>query len=313
MKEHLVLILIFLLVVPLWTISWIWDDLLLQEQEAIQCQYERALLDKEVSPSVVIDYSQADLSSPDYQKYIALTALCFSFFIFGGYFFLEYMQTMGETARKVSFVNQVSHELKTPLTNLQLYIQLLKKSCNDDDDAMEKLHVLEQESLRLSRLVTNVLSYANGSRMEPNITEQNLDEIIIQVTEGFKPSFEQKNMSMQLECEAGVCSFDKGIVEQILINLIGNVEKYGGEDAVMKIKAWREDNIHIRVEDNGPGIPDLLKDAVMKPFVRGSSATNEGVSGIGIGLPLSVNLAKAHGGELKLVEVSEGACFEVVL
>ncbi|MGB4057756.1 MAG: HAMP domain-containing sensor histidine kinase, partial [Alphaproteobacteria bacterium] len=164
------------------------------------------------------------------------------------------------------------------------------------------------------RLVDNLLMFSSGQRLELNRQEHDVDLLVAQVVENFHQRFKEKNIRIELDCAAGKQQVDRGILEQILVNLIGNVEKYAASGGFVNIKAWIEQGrIHIRVKDGGPGIPAHMRADIFKPFFRGRNHLTEGVSGIGIGLPLAVNLAKLHGGELRLVDSQNGACFEVIL
>jgi signal transduction histidine kinase len=103
-------------------------------------------------------------------------------------------------------------------------------------------------------------------------------------------------------------------VEQILGNLFSNVEKYGASGGWMQVTSRQEGpTTTITVTDRGPGIPRGQEERVFAPFQRLSNRLSDGVTGTGIGLTIARELARRHGGELKVVPVENGACLELQL
>ena len=313
MKKHLLAVLIFIIVVPIWTIGWVWADMMKNEFAKIQCTYEKTLIEQQIEKPITLEYAASDLPLPDYQKHLGLIALSISFFVFGGYFFWEYLRVQGETSRKVSFVNQVSHELKTPLTNIRMYAEMLA----DDDDITQNTHsrinVIQTEVRRLDRIVDNLLAFSRGTQLSVNRQTQNVDDLVRMIAETFKPAFESENIKLELDCQAGEAKIDREILEQILVNLLGNVQKYAPNSTACVKTENRNGKVVLTVSDSGAGIPRHMRKIIFEPFQRGVSDTEDSASGIGIGLPLAANLAKAHGGSLRLLDTGKGTSFEVTL
>jgi signal transduction histidine kinase len=234
------------------------------------------------------------------------------------YFYRESARGMREAAQRVSFVNQVSHELKTPLTNLRLYAELLASRLPaGDGTSHEYVEVLVSESRRLSRLIGNVLTFAKEQRngidlhMRPGV----IDDAVSCVLDHFRPSLESAGVAVEFYAGAGqrVC-FDSDALDQILGNLFGNVEKYavgGGRMNVVTRHVGGE--TWITVADSGPGIPQDQRERVFAPFVRLSDRPSDGVAGTGIGLGIARGLARLHGGDLTLEASERGAVFKAVL
>lgn len=312
MKKHLIFVLIFLIIAPILTVSWLWRDMIKSEQAIIQCQYEKALLAQEVPTPLLIEYNKSDLQEPNYTKHLRVTLLSLSFFVLGGYFFREYLLHYGKSEEQVSFVNQVSHELKTPLTNIKLYADMLREQDHDDPSILQKLDVISQEAKRLEQLVNNVLLFGQGKALTLNKQEHDIDQIIEKTAKSFIPRFKEQGMEIELNCNAGKAYVDRNLLEQVLVNLLSNAAKYATDSKKVDIIASKNnDRITIVVKDYGCGIPDHLKDKVLEPFMRDHENTQ--ASGLGIGLPLCANLLKVHGGELKLLETNTGTAFEVIL
>ncbi len=245
-------------------------------------------------------------------------ALALVFVGFGIFLYRENSRELRESARRVSFVNQVSHELKTPLTNIRLYAELLDRRIDEDDSqARGYAGIIVSESRRLSRLIGNVLSL--GRQREKRLTLHRragcIDSVIEGVLEQFRPALRTSGIAVLTDLQAiGNVSLDADLLEQVLGNLISNVEKYAASGEQLAIASRQRDGVTtLTVEDRGPGIPDSEKARVFEPFYRINTSLVEGVSGTGIGLSIARDLARLHGGDLKLMPSEMGAKFELTL
>jgi signal transduction histidine kinase len=234
------------------------------------------------------------------------------------YFYLENTRELRVASHRVSFVNQVSHELKTPLTNIRMYADLLEGQLPEDlPGAHKHLKVITDESRRLSRLIQNVLTFGRSQRQELQLhkTSRTPDVIVLAVLENFRPALETRDFEIHLDLQAGEpMEFDADILEQILGNLISNVEKYGVKGKYVGIATKQTGgSLEIHVTDKGPGIPPAHREEVFRPFHRLSSDLSEGVSGTGIGLPIARDLSRLHGGDLTILDAKEGTTFLLTL
>lgn len=222
--------------------------------------------------------------------------------------------------QQVSFTNQVSHELKTPLTNIKLYAELLNENIkqgsdlNNEENA-EFTNVITSETERLNRLINNVLNFAKNkkNKLELNATSGVIDELINKIISLFDPLFAIKNVKIYFDGNAhNTVKFDHDIIEQILNNLLSNVEKYGYQGGRLEIFSSQNKNLNtIHVRDFGPGIPKNAQKKIFNDFYRASSKLSDGVTGTGIGLSIAKQLAKLHGGDLILLSTDVGACFQL--
>ncbi|MCP4042467.1 MAG: HAMP domain-containing histidine kinase [Gammaproteobacteria bacterium] len=231
----------------------------------------------------------------------------------GVIFYRELSRTMREAAQRVNFVNQVSHELKTPLTNIRMYAELMEPDLEPESREERHLAVIVAESQRLARLIGNILSFARGQRqtlrLHP-VTAQ-LDDCLLEVLEQFRPGLERKGLAVRITTNAAEpFAFDRDAVAQIIGNLFSNVEKYAATGKVLDISTRQtDDSVEMAVQDSGPGIPHNLRQRVFRPFYRVRNDLTEGVSGTGIGLSIARDLARLHCGDLILRESGLGACF----
>ncbi|MCM8536329.1 MAG: HAMP domain-containing histidine kinase [Lentisphaeraceae bacterium] len=204
------------------------------------------------------------------------------------------------------------------MTNIRLYSELLRKRLDPEDTKAEnQLGVVVSESQRLSRLITNVLSFAqqDKNKLKLNMTKIHIDKTVDHVLDHFKPLLATKEISFEVESSAPLPILaDVDAIGQILGNLLSNVEKYVQEKGHVSIVSSQDSEWTIvLVSDNGPGIPNSQHKKIFDAFHRLSNKLSDGISGTGIGLSISRDLARMHGGDLTIVESTEGASFKLVL
>ncbi|MBV1789047.1 HAMP domain-containing histidine kinase [Marinobacterium sp. D7] len=221
--------------------------------------------------------------------------------------------------QRVNFVNQVSHELKTPLTNVRLYAEMLQQRLDDDaDPAVSRyLGVITDESQRLSRLIDNVLSFSRMQRKQLKLAPERLepDQQIERILHTFAPLLRQRGIEPVFAPGIGQSlNYDPATLEQILNNLLSNCEKYAPDSGELRLHSWLDGTaLCVELRDNGPGIDPADRQRIFEPFYRSSSRLTDGVAGTGIGLGLARDLARAHGGDLRLEPGEGGAAFTIRL
>lgn len=236
----------------------------------------------------------------------------------GAWLYRESARESREAAERMDFVGRVSHELKTPLTNIRMYAELLEKRLDEDDaKSRDHLRIVVNESRRLGRLVTNVLTFARREKKEsaPQMVPGRIDEAVAALMETFRPVLDEKGIAVEtrLGCDEERF-FDHDALDQILGNLVGNVEKYAATGRFLAIATRAEgDRAMITVEDRGPGIPAAMRERVFEPFVRLSDRLTDAATGTGIGLTIARDLARAHGGDLVIEPCETGARFVVTI
>jgi signal transduction histidine kinase len=258
----------------------------------------------------------------------AATALCG----LGVWLYRDYSRDMRNAAQQVSFVNQVSHELKTPLTNIRMYAELLESELADrpqHDRSRQRLAVITGEAQRLSRLIGNVLTFAMQERgtLNPQSREVAIQKLINQIVDRFRPTLESHGITPCVKFD--LCSgsktpdpgtalkdqvmIDPDFLEQILGNLINNVERYAADGGELTVSTTRQSEmIILDVIDAGPGISASRIEDVFRPFTRLSNAIDQ-PAGTGIGLSIARDLARRHGGDLQLIPSTNGCHFRLTL
>ena len=220
----------------------------------------------------------------------------------------ESTRAMREALQRVTFVNQVSHELKTPLTNIRLYAEMLEDELelSADEPPARHLRVVIGESQRLSRLIGNILTFARSQRGAKLVhpAPAVLDDVVRDVLLGFAPAFAAKGIDVETVLNAPETrEIDADAVLQIVGNLLGNVEKYAAAGRFVRVETSAVDaTLRIVVEDRGPGIPTSARERIFQPFERLDDRLTEGATGTGIGLTIARELARQHGGDVVLCE-----------
>lgn len=242
------------------------------------------------------------------------------------YLYREHQRELRTAQQRVNFVNQVSHELKTPLTNIRMYAELLEAEvadgfadapAHDGAKAQQYIGVITTESQRLSRLIANVLSLGQSQKSQLRLARQAacVDDVVARCVAAFQPALDAKGIAVQVDAHAGAqVLLAPEAVEQILNNLVSNVEKYAAAGGAIHISSRQDKDIStVEVRDFGPGIAPQDHKRIFEPFYRVSSRLTDGVSGTGIGLGIARELARLHGGDLVVRDVDTGACFRLTL
>ncbi|MBL8007111.1 MAG: hypothetical protein JNJ56_06235 [Ignavibacteria bacterium] len=208
------------------------------------------------------------------------------------------------------YVSSVSHDLKTPLTSIKMFTEILKEQRNKADaKAEEYLNIIEGESDRLSRLINNVLNYAkieNGIK-EYSFSKINLNECLEDVLRIMEYQLAIDKFKVEKSFAGNICIYaDKDAVKEILINLISNSVKYSPGKKTLRVSSGTDRNYaFVKIEDEGIGIrPDEI-DKIFKPFMRSRNSHVRHTGGAGIGLSIVKNIMDAHNGRIE-VESSPG-------
>jgi len=218
-------------------------------------------------------------------------------------------------AQRVSFVNRVSHELRAPLTNILLNVDLAAETLEDTPrEAGQRLALVQEEARRLSRLITNVLTFSRSEQGALRVAARACvpANVIAAVVAQFEPGFARRSIIVRRTDDASAaCTVDADALAQILGNLLSNVEKYVPGGVVEIASVLADGVLTIRVSDSGPGIPAESSERIFHPFERLESRINEGGTGTGLGLAIARDLASRMGGSLRLLPSTRGAAFEL--
>jgi signal transduction histidine kinase len=225
--------------------------------------------------------------------------------------------------QKTDFVSNVSHELKTPLTSIRMFSELLAEGrVNDPVKQRSYLSIITAETARLSRLINNVLDFARIERGEKKYHFQtcDLNNLLRDTAETYRPHLEANGF--QFDCELPdsplIVNGDRDALAQVIVNLLSNAEKYSNSRKEISVRLEQQTNplphVELKVLDRGLGVPHGSEEKIFEQFYRAHDLLSSGIQGSGLGLTLARQIARAHGGEV-VYEPREGggSCFTLRL
>lgn len=221
--------------------------------------------------------------------------------------------------QKQQFLRHVSHELKTPLTAIREATELLHDGIGGALTAQqaEITNILRDNSLRLQKMIENLLNYTKLESIQPklNLHQLNLPEIIGKVIHAHALSIRNKQLTIETNFNLDeLVAADEEKLTIIMDNLISNAVKYTPNLGKIKVSAGQEKKwLIIEVQDSGPGLAKDDQDKLFDPFYRGEAVHKSLINGSGLGLTIAKDLAEAHGGSVKLATSAQGAHFVVRL
>jgi two-component system, OmpR family, phosphate regulon sensor histidine kinase PhoR len=226
-------------------------------------------------------------------------------------------------ALKSDFVANVSHELKTPLSLVRMFGEmLLSDRVPSDEKRRQYLSIIVSESERLTALIENVLDFAKVERGKAayEFAPGQVGEVVARAVEVYRYRAEREGMEVGLRVEAGLpaASIDARAIELAVINLLDNALKYAKEGGRVEVEVKAAGHsVEVRVADRGPGIEPDEQGRIFERFVRGRHAAETRARGSGIGLALVKHIAESHGGAVRvtspLTDDGRGSAFDIVI
>jgi signal transduction histidine kinase len=210
---------------------------------------------------------------------------------------------------RAAFVANVSHELRTPLTQVRLVLDTLRLGRGGDEASRDRaLGVANREVLRLQHLVEGVLRFARGPRHDEPLVRGDVAQEVRSVVSEFEPLAAPRGVSVTVTSGAPCdVTLRRDAVRHVLLNLLDNAVKYGGENAVVTVDVQPTPNggVRLSVADRGPGVPEAERERIWRPFERGGAARRRAAGGSGIGLAVVREIAAEHRGRA-WVETADG-------
>jgi signal transduction histidine kinase len=205
---------------------------------------------------------------------------------------------------KSFFVSGVSHELKTPLTAIRMFAEMLRNR-TEGTKAQEYLDIIEGESARLSRLIDTILDFAQVERgiKEYRRHPAELNSIIRNVVSVMRYEFEKEGFIVEsrIASKELLFSADTDAIAEAVMNLLVNAIKYSQKEHSIILTTFQKDGfVCVSIEDKGIGIPTESFEAIFKPFVRLKDEATQRVGGAGLGLALVKHITEGHAGRVEL-------------
>jgi signal transduction histidine kinase len=225
--------------------------------------------------------------------------------------------------QKTDFVSNVSHELKTPLTSIRMFSELLAEGrVSDAAKQRSYLGIITAETARLTRLINNVLDFARIERGEKKYNFQCCDIVAVvrETAETFRPHLEANGF--RFECDLPdqplFVNGDRDALAQVIVNLLSNAEKYSDSHKEVSLRVVQQTSplpfVEVQVLDRGLGVPAGCGEKIFEQFYRAHDSLSSGIQGSGLGLSLARQIARAHGGDVAYESRDGGgSCFALRL
>ncbi|MCO5935484.1 ATP-binding protein [Mucilaginibacter sp. RB4R14] len=216
--------------------------------------------------------------------------------------------------RKSKFIGMVSHELKTPLTVLKAYIQMLNTWAKKQKDhfTIGALSKAGRQVKRMLNMINGLLNLSGAEAGKIHLNKQDflINDLINEVIEETQFITASDN-TVLVPCETIQVHADQDKIEQVLINLLSNAAKYSSKDSLIEISCHKvDDKVQISIKDLGMGISPENIEKLFDPNYRVESKETEKISGFGIGLYLCSEIIKRHQGKIWVEsELGKGSIF----
>ncbi len=213
------------------------------------------------------------------------------------------------------FVNNFSHEFKTPIVSIKGFAEELKRNDLTEEERIKYLDIIIEESNRLAELSTNILNLSKiekqtilTDKVKVNIGEQIRKVILVEILK-----IENKNIELNLDIDDVNAIVNEGLMEQVWINIIENAIKYSNQNGILDISVKKNDEeIIVKIKDNGIGIEEEKLEHIFNKFYKIDKSTSS--PGNGLGLALAKKIVDLHEGKIEVKsKVNEGTEFTIEL
>lgn len=223
------------------------------------------------------------------------------------------LKSRSASRSKTDFLANISHEIRTPMTAILGYAELLKLNEGSEKEQEKSIQIINENAKHLLSLVDEILdiSKIEAGKFDCEVETINLSLVLEQVYKLIKVKAELKGIDFSITNSGFIPEFidsDSKRLKQILINLIGNAIKFTEVGSVTVNVSYNKDinKVVFKIIDTGIGIDKNSVSTLFKPFAQADSSVNRENGGTGLGLVLSRGLAKAMGGNIKILETKKG-------
>jgi len=254
---------------------------------------------------------------------LAWVTLVLAIVLVGGFvtLYLTGLRQIALARQQQDFVSAVSHELKSPLTSIRMYGEMLKEGWADEEKRQNYYEYIHDEAERLSRLIANVLQLAQINRNDPQFDQKQTRVAELMTDTEAKVSSQIERAGFELRLTTGedtaqaMINIDRDCFAQMIINLVDNAIKFSrdAEKKIIEISCNRhvDNQVMFSVRDYGPGIPRDQMKKIFQLFYRSESELTRETVGTGIGLAIVHQLAIAMDGNVDMINAEPGAEFRI--
>lgn len=214
------------------------------------------------------------------------------------------------------FTANAAHELRTPLSLMQVQLDLYNSTRHPDNDAdtLQTIKMVTEQNGRLSKMVKTLLDMSELQTVGRD-DEIMVDALVDEVLADLDPLAQEKNIKLTGKCKNITMVGSDILIYRLVYNLVENAIKYNHSGGQVTVTADRKENhVYLSVEDTGAGIPEELKERVFEPFFRVDKSRSRELGGVGLGLALVREIVRVHDGSIVVKSnPSGGTIFEVIL
>ncbi|WP_026891949.1 sensor histidine kinase [Lacrimispora aerotolerans] len=232
----------------------------------------------------------------------------------------ELMDKEREAERtKNELITNIAHDLRTPLTSINGYLELLSGDTKLDPEVQKKyIGIAYVKTKRLEKLIEDLFGFTklNYGKMSMHVSRVDVIKLLSQLLEEFYPSFVDKNLSYELQSNvpAMVIAADGNLLARLFDNLINNAIKYGADGKRILVKVnGNEEQVTVSVVNYGYVIPADELPLIFNKFYRVEQSRSTDTGGTGLGLAIAKNIVDMHGGSIDVTSDLSGTVFSVKL
>ena len=214
------------------------------------------------------------------------------------------------------FTANAAHELRTPLSLMQVQLDLYNSTRHPDNDAdtLQTIKMVTEQNGRLSKMVKTLLDMSELQTVGRD-DEIMVDALVDEVLADLDPLAQEKNIKLTGKCKKITMVGSDILIYRLVYNLVENAIKYNHSGGQVTVTAYRkEKHVYLSVEDTGNGIPEELRERVFEPFFRVDKSRSRELGGVGLGLALVREIVRVHDGSITVrSNPSGGTVFDVIL
>lgn len=225
----------------------------------------------------------------------------------------------GNEKTKNDLITNVAHDLRTPLTSIIGYLDLVIKNEDLDKETQKRYIVIAYEkALRLQKLIGDLFSFTKVSTGEVALKKNSLDivKLVEQMVEEFYPSFQEAGLSYEFSTDSDsiLLEADGELLARAFSNLIGNAVKYGRDGKIIKIGIHKnKSTVSVEVRNYGEMIPKESLEHIFDRFYRVENSRSVETGGSGLGLAIAKKIALMHNGNISVESGLDGTVFKITL
>ena len=213
------------------------------------------------------------------------------------------------------FTANAAHELRTPLSLMQVQLDLYNSTRHPDNDAdtLQTIKMVTEQNGRLSKMVKTLLDMSELQTVGRD-DEIMVDALVDEVLADLDPLAQEKNIKLTGKCKNITMVGSDILIYRLVYNLVENAIKYNHSGGQVTVTAYRkEKHVYLSVEDTGNGIPEELRERVFEPFFRVDKSRSRELGGVGLGLALVREIVRVHDGSITVKSnPSGGTILEVI-